>query len=80
LKKQILKPGFSLYRYQGLGAFKAMGQLDSTWYSPTGGAELELHAAVLGRLLLLHGVALQVEFERQILKPVFHFIGYRLWV
>jgi hypothetical protein len=26
------------------------------------------------------GVALQVEFERQILKPVFHLIGYRLWV
>jgi hypothetical protein len=26
------------------------------------------------------GVALQVAFERQILKPVFHLIGYRLWV
>jgi hypothetical protein len=26
-----------------------------------------------------HGVALQVEFERHILKPVFHLIGYRLW-
>jgi hypothetical protein len=26
------------------------------------------------------GVALQVEFERQTLKPVFHLIGYRLWV
>jgi hypothetical protein len=25
-------------------------------------------------------VALQVEFERQILKPAFHLIGYRLWV
>jgi hypothetical protein len=25
-------------------------------------------------------VALQVAFERQILKPVFHSIGYRLWV
>ena len=25
-------------------------------------------------------VALQVAFERQISKPVFHFIGYRLWV
>jgi hypothetical protein len=24
-------------------------------------------------------VALQVEFERQTLKPVFHLIGYRLW-
>jgi hypothetical protein len=27
-----------------------------------------------------HGVALQVAFERQTLKPVFHLIGYRLWV
>jgi hypothetical protein len=27
-----------------------------------------------------HAVALQVEFERQILKPVFHLIGFRLWV
>ena len=26
------------------------------------------------------GVALQVEFERQILKPVFHLIVFRLWV
>ena len=25
-------------------------------------------------------VALQVEFERQILKPGFHLIGFRLWV
>jgi hypothetical protein len=25
-------------------------------------------------------VALQVEFERQILEPVFHLIGFRLWV
>jgi hypothetical protein len=27
-----------------------------------------------------HVVALQVAFERQILKPVFHLIGFRLWV
>jgi hypothetical protein len=26
------------------------------------------------------GVALQVAFERQTLKPAFHLIGYRLWV
>jgi hypothetical protein len=40
-------------------------------------------AAVLrvGRVGTLHHVvALQVEFERQILKPVFHLIGFRLWV
>jgi predicted NBD/HSP70 family sugar kinase len=27
-----------------------------------------------------HDVALQVAFERQTLKPVFHLIGYRLWI
>jgi hypothetical protein len=27
-----------------------------------------------------HGVALQVAFERHILKPVFHLIDFRLWV
>jgi hypothetical protein len=27
-----------------------------------------------------HGVAVQVDFERQTLKPVFHLICYRLWV
>jgi hypothetical protein len=27
-----------------------------------------------------HVVVLQVAFERQILKPVFHLIGFRLWV
>jgi hypothetical protein len=31
-------------------------------------------------LLNLQDVALQVAFERQTLKPVFHLIGYRLWV
>jgi hypothetical protein len=31
-------------------------------------------------LSLTPGVALQVAFERQTLKPVFQFIGYRLWV
>jgi hypothetical protein len=35
--------------------------------------ERQVRAAVLV-------VALQVAFERQTLKPVFHFIGYRLWV
>jgi hypothetical protein len=33
-----------------------------------------------GGCLLALGVALQVEFERQILKPVFHLIGFRIWV
>jgi hypothetical protein len=30
--------------------------------------------------LLVHAVAVQVAFERQILKPVFRLIGYRVWV
>ena len=38
----------------------------------------------LGQLIvaapLARDVALQVEFERQTLKPVFHLIGVRLWV
>jgi hypothetical protein len=39
-----------------------------------------LHA-LAGRLAhFSRYVALQVEFERQILKPVFHLIGFRLWV
>jgi hypothetical protein len=40
---------------------------------------LFLLAGGVGKLALLV-VALQVEFERQTLKPVFHLIGYRLWV
>jgi hypothetical protein len=36
-------------------------------------------ASDAGALFLL-GVALQVEFERQILKPVFQLMGFRLWV
>jgi hypothetical protein len=51
------------------------GQLDSNVQSPTGGPP-PLHLAQHQR----HGVALQVAFEKQILKPVFHLIGYRLWV
>jgi hypothetical protein len=37
-------------------------------------------AATSARLVSSHCVALQVAFERQTLKPVFHLIGYRLWV
>jgi hypothetical protein len=35
---------------------------------------------VLPPILLPRGVAPQVAFERQILKPGFHLIGFRLWV
>jgi hypothetical protein len=49
-----------------------MGQGESTRTRP------RLVRAMLQDVRLV--VALQVEFERQTLKPVFHFIGYRLWV
>jgi hypothetical protein len=35
---------------------------------------------VVRTLRFSRSVALQVEFERQTLKPVFHVIGNRLWV
>ena len=37
-------------------------------------------ASIPGGPSLALAVALQVEFERQFLKPAFHLIGYRLWV
>jgi hypothetical protein len=39
---------------------------------------LLLAALEVGNLRAVRVVALQVEFERQTLKPVFHLIGYRL--
>jgi hypothetical protein len=51
-----------------------MGQLDSTCSAPP----YRLNACHSD--LLIQGVALQVAFERQTLKPVFQLIGYRLWV
>jgi hypothetical protein len=58
----------------GLKGFSlwAMGQMNSTCRAPP----RELAAERAGHL----GLALQVEFERQTLKPVFHLIGFRLWV
>jgi hypothetical protein len=39
------------------------------------------HCLTCGSLMRYsRGVALQVAFERQTLKPVFRLIGYRLWV
>jgi hypothetical protein len=64
-----------------------MGQLHSTCRAPP-----RQHAVLRRRRFPHRGelyaelrnasrvVALQVEFERQTLKPVFHLIGYRLWV
>ena len=60
-----------------------MGQLDFNVQRPTAVVQSvpceqkRLQVPVLAQSL---GVALQVEFERQTLKPVFHLIGYRLWV
>ena len=41
---------------------------------------VDVAARHLRHAAAVHRVALQVEFERQILKPVFHLIGFRLWV
>ena len=64
----------------------AMGQLDSNVQRPTvlqhqHGEDLRGHGRQPQAEVVVHRcVALQVEFERQNLKPVFHLIGYRLWV
>ena len=58
-----------------------MGKFDSTCRAPP-----RLEEEGLGETGGVGGgagtqyVALQVEFERRILKPAFHFIGYRLLV
>jgi hypothetical protein len=45
-----------------------------------GVAAADLVAVVAAADRTRRAVALQVAFERQILKPVFHLIGFRLWV
>jgi hypothetical protein len=57
----------------------AMGQLDSTCRAPPRVMSVSRSEQAV-RDDNPRSVALQVEFERQILKPVFHLIGYRLWV
>jgi hypothetical protein len=61
----------------GLKGYRVMGQLDSNLQSPTA---LPPAAAAPAETGPAPGVALKVAFERRILKPVFHLIGYRLWV
>jgi hypothetical protein len=56
-----------------------MGQLDSTCRAPPRVMSVSRSEQAV-RDDNPRSVALQVEFERQILKPVFHLIGYRLWV
>jgi hypothetical protein len=50
--------------------------------APHPGAPTDAAAAVVvaAAAVPVRDVALQVAFERQTLKPVFHLIGYRLWV
>jgi hypothetical protein len=91
LKKQTLKPSFSLDKLQGLkpGAFnKAKGQLDSTCTQPHRVALRALGVFVrvpahrqlaVGFLALLLGVAVQVAFVKSKgLKPGDHLIGSRV--
>jgi hypothetical protein len=47
--------------------------------SPTTSPTLSRAGSASARRGAAQGVALQVVFERQTLKPVFHLIGYRLW-
>jgi hypothetical protein len=67
---------------QGHGDGLARGELVQVRGGALGAHERagQRAAAVHCLVLVLHVVALQVEFERQTLKPVFHLIGFRLWV
>jgi hypothetical protein len=74
---QGLKPGGNrrVINLRPTGAFKAMGLswIHNLHSCPRRGARGGEHVLRLA-------VALQVASERRILKPVFHLIGYRLWV
>jgi hypothetical protein len=54
------------------------GLFDSLVQSMVGAVQVCFVSQI--QLLIHSAAALQVAFERQTLKPVFHFIGYRLWV
>jgi hypothetical protein len=58
------------------GAFK----LWVNWIGPVQPNLAERLGQLISAAPLARDVALQVEFERQTLKPVFHLIGVRLWV
>jgi hypothetical protein len=64
-----------------------MGQLDSMCRAPPQQVLCQRLVVVQEGVVVahrlgaeVHDVALQAAFERQTLKPVFHLIGYRLWV
>jgi hypothetical protein len=74
-----LKPGFSLYRLKGWKprAFNPrVNCIHIQRLQPRRGEPEPRGVAHLQT----RDVALQVAFERQTLKPVFHLIGVRLWV
>jgi hypothetical protein len=87
-KAKRLKPGYHISgsRVWSRDASKLWVNYGSTDFNFAQAPHLAVHADMRVLLLQLlrldrgHGVALQVAFERQTLKPVFHLIGYRLWV
>jgi hypothetical protein len=78
-----LKPGYHVTPVSRVETrrVQAMCKLDSRTYTAPPVVELgdDLRQRPLDAEAHL-AVALQVAFERQTLKPVFHLIGYRLWV
>jgi hypothetical protein len=83
-EKANIETIFSLDRLKGWVTRRlsqATGQLTSTCTAPT---DDDVERFLIGRQhrrsRLPRVVAVQVAFERQTLKPVFHLIGYRLWV
>jgi hypothetical protein len=77
LKSKTLKPGYRVSGSRVESPNQALSgygsQLDSqVVHNPTAVQDEDAVAA--------HDVAVQVAFERQTLKPIFHLIGYRLWV
>jgi hypothetical protein len=70
---------FKVPRVGSPGAFKRYGSSEFNWYSRPAVRFEQLEPKEVGQADH-RAVALQVAFERQTLKPVFHLIGYRLWV
>jgi hypothetical protein len=79
-KEEILKPPDFYFTGSRVETrrFQATGRLDATCTQPH---RERLRVGECRGTIRRRGraVALQVAFERQILKPGFHYIGYRLW-
>jgi hypothetical protein len=70
--KADFETGFShTYRFKGWNQALSSSGFETAF---------NLHSACIQLVQPHRGVALQVEFERQILKLVFHLMGFRLWV